>query len=91
MLVAALKPESRERALELVHQQQTEEPIAPRQGIFLSESVVVFFFEGPNADEAVRQTLNDPVRSTDVSPWLTLFDGPLHRAPEVAFSEQPGR
>ena len=49
---------------------------------------MVFFFEGPDAEEAVREILNDPVRSTAVSPWLPLFSGPLHRAYEARFFER---
>ena len=39
--------------------------------------------EGPDAESLVREIFNDPVRSTEIGPWLPLFDGPLHRADEV--------
>lgn len=90
VLVAALRPGVRERAVELVEMQAEEEPVTLRQGIYLSDSVVVFFFEGPEAEEAVREILNDPVRSTAVSPWLSLFNGPLHHAREALFFERDG-
>jgi hypothetical protein len=85
VLVAALRPGTRERVLELTEEQASHEPITARTGIFLSETEVVFFFEGAGADEIVRVILNDPVRSATIEPWLTLFDGPLHRGYEALF------
>jgi len=88
VLVAALNPEARERARELLEDQAAHEPVTDRQGVFLSDSEVVFFFEGPEAEAAVREILDDPVRSTAVSAWLPLFSGPLHRAYEALFFER---
>jgi hypothetical protein len=87
VLVAPLRTDMRERVLELLEEQASQEPITTRQGIFLSETDVVFFFEGAGAEEAVRGVLDDPVRSTAISPWLQLFDGPLHRGYEALFFE----
>jgi hypothetical protein len=39
--------------------------------------------EGPDAEALARRIFDDPVRSTAIAPWLSLFDGPLHRAHEV--------
>jgi hypothetical protein len=47
------------------------------------ESEVVFLVEGGGARESVLATLDDPVMSTALAPWLPLFDGPLHRAYEA--------
>jgi len=85
VLVAALKPGTRERVLELIEEQASQKPITRRTGVFLSETEVVFFFEGEGADETVHDILNDPVRSATIEPWLTLFDGPLHRGYEALF------
>jgi hypothetical protein len=85
VLVAPLRPGTRERVLELIEEQASHEPITERTGIFLSETEVVFFFEGAGADATVREILNDPVRSATIEPWLTLFDGPLHRGYEALF------
>ena len=85
VLVAPLRPGTRERVLELIEEQASHEPITARTGIFLSETEVVFFFEGAGADETVREILNDPVRSATIEPWLALFDGPLHRGYEALF------
>ena len=88
VLLAELEPEARDLALKLIETQAQEEAVTARQGIFLSDTDVVFFFEGPDAEEAVRGILNDPVRSTALSPWLPLFSGPLHRAYEARFFER---
>ena len=92
VLVARLKPGSRERAQELLAEYPS--PIVEglegvdRHVIFLSENEVIFVFEGEGADASVRAKFDDPVRSTNVSHWLPLFDGPLHRAAEAYFWER---
>jgi hypothetical protein len=92
VLVARLKPEGRERAQELLAEYPLREGLSAafdRQAIFLSESEVVFFFEGPDADRSVTAILNDP-SLTEIGHWIPLFDGPLHRAPEAYFWERAG-
>jgi hypothetical protein len=91
VLVASLRPAVREQLAELIEKQTSWEPVAERQGVFVSDTEVVFFFEGAGAEAAVRDVLDDPVRSTAVSPWLSLFNGPLHRCSEVAFIEHGAR
>ena len=66
-----------------------------RLSVYLSEFEVVFLIEALEAEVLVREILDDPVRATEISPWLPLLDGPLHRAAEVyhwsaaEFSEPP--
>jgi hypothetical protein len=90
VLVARLKAGERKRAEKLLA--DGVEPIVPdaadRSTIFLSESEVVFLFEGAGVREAVLATLEDPVRSTALAPWLPLFEGPLHRAYEARTGER---
>jgi hypothetical protein len=85
VLVARLKAGEREHAEKLLA--DDVEPIVPegvdRWVIFLSEGEVIFLFEGAGARESVLATLDDPVMSTALAPWLPLFDGPLHRAYEA--------
>ena len=91
VLIARLKPEGRERARELLAERGAADYAATdleRHAIFMAEGEVVFFMEGPDAEQTVRDILNDPVRSTVIGPWLTLFDGPLHVAPEAYFWER---
>jgi hypothetical protein len=85
VLTARLKEGARERALELVGSMPTplETDGFEWLSIYLAESEVVFLTEAPEAELLVRQILDDPVRGTEISPWLPLFDGPLHRAEEV--------
>jgi hypothetical protein len=83
MLLARLQEGARERAEELLTAEaraNTPEDAFERGTIFLSDSEVVFLFEGADAPETAREILDDPVRSTVITPWLPLFDGPLHRA-----------
>lgn len=91
VLLAALKPEARERALELLGEaadKEDHEAVTERQSIFLSDRDVIFLFEGEDAQASVRELVNDPVRSTFLGSWLPLFDGPLHRAQEAFFFER---
>ena len=83
VLLARLKDGARARAEQLVTDEaraDAPEDAFERGTIFLSDSEVVFLFEGADAAEAVRAILDDPVRSTVVTPWLPLFEGPLHQA-----------
>jgi hypothetical protein len=86
-LVARLKPEAEDRASELA----MVEPIEPAGitgiSVFVSGGEVVFVLEGDSPEASCRMWLDDPVRSTMLEPWLPLFDGPLHRAAELAHWE----
>lgn len=90
VMVARLKPGTRERARELIDAKPEPSAIEAtfaRNGIFLAEDEVVFFFEGEHVDEAMRAIVNDPVRSTAIGSWLPLFDGPLHSARSLLLGE----
>jgi hypothetical protein len=93
VLAARLRPDGRQQAEKLLAEHsafgaEELETAFDRHAIFLSESEVIFLFEGEGAHETVRALFNDPVRSTLISHWLPLFDGPLHRAPEAYFWER---
>ena len=93
VLVAPLKPDSRRRAEALLAEHSALgvgelETAFDRHAIYLSETEVIFLFEGRGAHEAVRALFNDPVRSTLIGHWLPLFDGPLHQAPEAYLWER---
>jgi len=95
VLAARLKPDAHERAEALLAEHsafgaEELESAFDRHAIFLSETEVIFLFEGEGADEAVRAVFNDPARSTLISHWLPLFDGPLHRAREAYLWERQG-
>src|SRR5439155_22540484 len=80
VLVARLKPNSRERVQELVAEYPSPEGLTAafdRHAIFLSETEVVFFFEGPDADRSVRAILNDQVSSSEIGHCIQLFVGLL--------------
>jgi hypothetical protein len=93
VLAARLKPDGRRQAETLLAEHaafgaEELETAFDRHAIFLSETEVIFLFEGEGANEAVRALFNDPVRSTLISHWLPLLDGPLHRAPEAYLWER---
>jgi hypothetical protein len=85
VLAARLSNGARKRALDLATAMPTHPSTSglERLSIYLSESEIVFLIEAPEAEFLVREILDDPVRATEISPWLPLFDGPLHRADEV--------
>jgi hypothetical protein len=95
VLVARLQPGGRERAQELLTEHsalgmEELETHLDRHTIFLTETEVIFVFEGEGAPEAVRAIFNDPVRSTVVGRWLPLFAGPLHQALQAYAWERDG-
>lgn len=88
VLTARLKPDGRRRALTLLGEHSVLdvgelEIYVERHTIFLTETEVIFLFEGKEAEQAVRALLDDPVRSALIGHWLPLFDGPLRRAQEA--------
>jgi 6-phosphogluconolactonase/glucosamine-6-phosphate isomerase/deaminase len=86
MLAARLRDGTRRRAEQLVTAEvraSAPEKAFARGAIFLSDSEVVFLFEGAGAADAVRRILDDPATSTVLGSWLPLFDGPLHRVYEA--------
>jgi len=95
VLAARLKPDGFQRAQALLadHKAFSAEDLEKafdRHAIFLSETEVIFLFEGEGANESVRALFNDPVRSALIGRWLPLFDGPLHRAAEAYLWERQG-
>lgn len=95
VLTARLKPDGHQRAQALLAEHAALstgdlEKAFDRHAIFLSETEVIFLFEGDGAPESVRALFNDPVRSALIGRWLPLFDGPLHRAEEAYLWERKG-
>jgi hypothetical protein len=85
VLIARLRRGTRDRARELAAAMPTDPSASgfDRLSVYLSEFEVVFLVEARDAELVVREILDDPVRATEISPWLPLFDGPLHRADEA--------
>ena len=88
-IVARLKPGTEERARELAMLEPAGAPGVSRISVFLSPGEAVFLLEGESPDEGFRTFLDDPVDSTMLAPWLPLFDGPIHRAPQLAHWDIP--
>ena len=91
VLTARLRPGVYERATQLASEASATGTggAVLRGSIFLSPSEVVFVIEGDDVDLQTRQWFDDPVLSAAFSSWLTLFEGPLHAAREVATWESP--
>src|ERR1700757_337735 len=85
VLTARLEQAAHGRPLELATAMRTHPRTAgfDRLSVYLSQSQVVFVIEAPDVESLVRRILNDPVRGSEISPWLPLFDGPLQRTVEV--------
>ena len=86
-LIASLKPGVQERAQQLASAGsagELQDPEIHRQSIFLSPDELVFVVEGEDLERHLREWFDDPVRSTAISSWLALLDGPLHVAREAA-------
>jgi len=88
-MVARLKPGEHERARELAMREPASTPGIDRISIFVSADEVVFVLEGESQDEGFRLFVDNPVDSTLLASWLPLFDGPLHRAPQLAHWDIP--
>jgi hypothetical protein len=82
VLVAHLKPGSRQRAEELLAESSSREDINAafnRRAVFLSETEVVFFFEGPDAErrsERFQRPQRERNRSLDSTLRRTVALGP---------------
>jgi hypothetical protein len=88
-MVARLKPGADERARELALREPAATPGLSRLSVFVSPGEAVFLLEGESPGKSFRKFLDDPVDSTLLAPWLPLFEGPLHRAPELAHWDLP--
>jgi hypothetical protein len=57
VLVARLRPYARERARELLAEERARDSVEPadRKAIFMSDSEIVFLFEGPELEESLRE------------------------------------
>jgi hypothetical protein len=84
VMIARLRDGAYERALELAATSKVPPSSGFDQfGVYLSESEAIFLLEAPDVEDRVRRILDNPALATELSPWLPLFDGALHRAPEV--------
>jgi hypothetical protein len=54
-----------------------------RHAVYLTPAEMVFVFEGPSVEWAIEAFVNDPARSTALSEWYPLVEGPPRLAREV--------
>jgi hypothetical protein len=77
-VVAKLRPDSRERASEILAEGAPYELGGTgfrRHSVFLSTETVVFVFEGSGIEGLVRDLVDDPARSAAFSIWGPLLEG----------------
>jgi hypothetical protein len=86
VLIARLRPDVYERAQELASAEPESgaDSALVRGSIFLSPREVIFMIEGDDLELQAREWFDDPVQSAAFSSWVSLFEGPLHAAREVA-------
>lgn len=85
MIVARLKPGSRERVQALLEAGPPFDPDEPgfeRHSVFLSGSEVVFLFEGAHVERVVDAIVNDPELSGRFAQWAEVVEWPPHIAHE---------
>lgn len=92
-VIAKLKPDSEERAAELIEQGP---PFSPRESGFTRHSVylagdqVVFLFEGGRLDELLRNLVKDPESSAAFRAWERILEG-MPRVAREAYSWERGQ
>lgn len=77
VISAKLKPDMEARAIELIRAGPPFDPETyglQRHGVYLADSQVIFLFEGPWVDEAVRSVVNDQVTAASFSSWAPLLE-----------------
>lgn len=93
-VIAKLKPGALEQARELI---AAGPPFDPGElgfeshGVYAVGDEVVFLFEGPSADDLVRELVNDRARAASFSVWGPLLDGVPRVAHEVYYWRKTGR
>lgn len=78
-IALVLAPGTRARAEELIAQGppfDLAEAGFERHAILLGNDQAVFIFEGQDAEQLVREIVDDPVRSASLSAWAPLLAEP---------------
>lgn len=93
-IVLDLLPGSRARADELVEAGppfDLEEAGFERHAVLVGNDRAVFVFEGDDAEQRVRDIVDDPVRSAALTPWAPILAGPPRLVHEAyAWARDPG-
>ena len=77
-VTAKLKPDSSDRASELIKEGPPFDPAAAgfdRHAVYFGNDEVVFVFEAESADQLVQNVVNDPAISAAFGAWGPLLDG----------------
>ena len=85
-VIAKLKPDSEERAVELIERGppfQPEEVGFERHSVYLASDHVVFVFEGGELNQLLTKVLKDPSSTSAFGNWERIIEGMPHVAREV--------
>jgi hypothetical protein len=77
-VTAKLKPDSGDRALEVIKRGPPFDPAATgfdRHAVYLGNDEVVFVFEAENVESVVQTVVDDPAISAAFSAWGPLLEG----------------
>jgi hypothetical protein len=91
-VIARLKPDSHAAAAEILRAGPPYDPGdigLVRHGVYLSESEVVFVFEGSDVEQQLLGLLNDPAASAAFAVWAPVLDGTPSAAHELFYWEAP--
>lgn len=91
-VIAKLKPDSEDRAAELIERGPPFSPKAVgfvRHSVFLAGDHVVFVFEGGKLDDLLRTVVADPQGSAAFREWERILDG-MPRVAREAYSWERG-
>ena len=91
-VIAKLKPDSEDRAAELIERGPPFRPKAVgfvRHSVFLAGDLVVFVFEGGKLDDLLRTVVADPQGSAAFREWERILDG-MPRVAREAYSWERG-
>jgi hypothetical protein len=92
VVIARLKPDSHAAAAEILRAGPPYDPGdigLVRHGVYLSESEVVFVFEGSDVEQQLLGLLNDPAASAAFAVWAPVLDGTPSAAHELFYWEAP--
>jgi nucleotide-binding universal stress UspA family protein len=91
VVAAKLKPDTQERAAELVAAGPPFDPEQvgfARHGVYVADDLAIFVFEAADVDQTVRGLMNDPVRTTAFAAWAPLLAEQPRSVPEAYFWER---
>lgn len=92
VVVAKLKPGAAADAQAILDEGPPFDPEAAglaRHGVYVNDTEVVFFFEGPDADDLADRFFADEAFNREIARWMPLLEHTPRRAHERFYWERP--